>query len=110
MVENWRYREFQFKSFDLKWKTEQQRVVGNRDNGKRIPSPCEMKNEWPTHLLPYFEGLLASDQALDIPKESIASVTVPVLTIHGRKDRTAPCGGGREWDTLPSNRFLHEEF
>ena len=85
MVENWRYREFQFKSFDLEWKTEQQRIVGNRDNAKRIPSPCEMKNEWPTHLWLHFEPLLASDQALDIPRESIARVNRPSAD-HPRKE------------------------
>jgi pimeloyl-ACP methyl ester carboxylesterase len=50
--------------------------------------------------------LLASDQALDISKDSIAKVSVPVLTIHGRKDRNAPYGGGREWDMLLPNARL----
>jgi pimeloyl-ACP methyl ester carboxylesterase len=47
----------------MEWKVEQRRMVGN--------------------------PLLASDQPLDIPKEAIAKVTAPVLTIHGRKDRNA---------------------
>jgi len=47
----------------------------------------------PIHLWVIFQPLLASEQALDIPKESIAKVTAPVLTIHGRKDRNAPYGG-----------------
>ena len=91
---------------DMEWKTERQRMVGNPANAKLIPSPCAMENEWPTHLWPHFEPLLASDQALDISKESIAGVTVPVLTIHGRKDRNAPYGGGREWDMLLPNARL----
>lgn len=92
---------------ELEWKVEQRRMVGNPANASRIPSPCEMKNEWPTHLWLHFEPLLASDRALDIPNEAIAKVTSPVLTIHGRKDRNAPYGGGREWDMLlPNARII----
>ena len=53
-----------------------------------------------------FRPLLASEQALDIPKESIAKVTAPFLRIHGRKDRDAPYGGGREGDMLLPNARL----
>jgi len=92
---------------EMEWKTEQQRMVGDPANAGRIPSPCEMKNEWPAHLARHFQPLLASDQALDISKESIARVRAPVLTIHGRKDRNAPYGGGREWDMLlPDARLI----
>ena len=91
---------------EMEWKIEQQRLVGNPANANRVPSPCEMENEWPTHLWKHFEPLLASDQALDIAKESIAKVTLPVLTIHGRKDRNASYGGGREWDMLLPNARL----
>lgn len=91
---------------EMEWKIEQQRMVGNPVNASRIPSPCEMENEWPIHLWPHFDTLLASDQALNISTGSIAKVTVPVLTIHGRKDRNAPYGGGREWDMLLPNARL----
>jgi pimeloyl-ACP methyl ester carboxylesterase len=91
---------------EMEWKIEQQRMVGDPVNAVRIPSPCEMTNEWPVHLWPHFDPLLASDQALDIAKESVAKVKVPVLTIHGRKDRNAPYGGGREWDLLLPNARL----
>lgn len=91
---------------EMEWKIEQQRMVGNPANASRIPSPCEMENEWPIHLWAHFQPLLASDQALDMPKESIAKVIAPVLTIHGRKDRNAPYGGGREWDMLLPNARL----
>jgi proline iminopeptidase len=91
---------------EMEWRIEQVRMVGDPENAGRIQSPCEMRNEWPIHLWPHFDPLLASDQALDIPKESVAKVTVPVLTIHGRKDRNAPYGGGREWDLLLPNARL----
>ena len=91
---------------EMEWKIEQQRMVGNPANASRIPSPCKMKNEWPIHLWVHFQPLLASDRALDISEESIAKVTAPVLTIHGRKDRNAPYGAGREWDMLLPNARL----
>jgi len=56
---------------EMEWKIEQQRMVGNPANASRIPSPCEMENEWPIHLFAHFEPLVVSDKALDIPKESL---------------------------------------
>jgi len=91
---------------EMEWKIEQQRMVANPANASRIASPCAMENEWPVHLWAHFEPLLAWDRALDIPKESIAKVTAPVLAIHGRKDRNASYGGGREWDMLLPNARL----
>lgn len=91
---------------EMEWKLEQQRMVGNPLDASRIASPCDMENEWPIHLWQHFEPLMASDQGLDIPKEAIAKVTAPVLTIHGTKDRNAPYGGGREWDLLLPNARL----
>ena len=91
---------------EMEWKLEQQRLVGDPPHASRIPSPCDMENEWAAHLSAHFEPLLASDRALDIPKEAIAKLTFPVLTIHGTKDRNAPYGGGREWDMLLPNARL----
>lgn len=91
---------------EMEWESEQQRMVGDPAHANRIASPCAMKNEWPIHLWAHFEPLLASDRALDIPKESVAKLRAPVLTIHGRKDRNAPYGGGREWDMLLPNARL----
>jgi 2-hydroxy-6-oxonona-2,4-dienedioate hydrolase len=35
---------------------------------------------------------------------------MPVLTIHGRKDRSAPYGGGQDWvSRLPDARLLTVE-
>jgi proline iminopeptidase len=91
---------------EMEWENEQLRMVGDPNHANRIVSPCEMKNEWPSHLWPHFEALLASDKSTDIPKESVAKLTVAVLTIHGRKDRNAAYGGGREWNLLLPNARL----
>jgi pimeloyl-ACP methyl ester carboxylesterase len=40
----------------------------------------------------------------------VAALRVPVLTIHGTKDRNAPYGAGKEWaEALPSARLLTAE-
>jgi pimeloyl-ACP methyl ester carboxylesterase len=65
-----------------------------------------MPNEYPVNLVKHFESSFASVQKLDIPKEKIAAVKVPVLTIHGTKDRNAPYGAGREWALTLSNARL----
>jgi proline iminopeptidase len=67
---------------------------------------CDLENErnfmptWLHHLQP-------SIHALQLTAEGVAHVTSPVLVIHGRKDRSAPYGGGRDWAALlPNARLL----
>ena len=74
----------------------------------RLPSPCAMPNEWPVHLRKHFRALFGSISKLEVSRDQLAErVTMPVLTIHGRKDRNAPYGGGREWaQSLPNARLL----
>lgn len=94
---------------EMEWKVEQQRMVGNPINAGLVLSPCEMQNEWPTHLWPHFESLVTSDQALDIAKEAIAKVTAPVLTIHGRRiatPRTAADANGTCCCQMPASSRL----
>lgn len=83
-------------------------LVGDPRLAERVPNVCHMRNEWPAnfrrHLGYHFVG---SVQKLDVPWETFAKVTVPVLTIHGTRDRNAPYGGGREWvSRLPNARLL----
>jgi proline iminopeptidase len=83
-------------------------LVANQENRDKVPIPCDMENEWPVnferHLNAHFEG---SVQKLDVKKEYVQQVKVPVLTIHGKKDRNAPYGSGREWAlTLPDARLI----
>ena len=39
-------------------------------------------------------------------REALANVTTPVLTIHGRRDRSAPYGAGRDWAMSLGNARL----
>jgi proline iminopeptidase len=83
-------------------------LVGDPSLASRVPSVCEHANEWPAAFgrhMRYHSG--GSVMRLDVPWEAFARVTVPVLTIHGTRDRNAPYGAGREWvSRLPNARLL----
>jgi len=70
---------------------------------------CDFPNE--RNFMGHFMGnILPSLQALTFMPEDFAKVTAPVLTIHGRKDRNSPYGGGMEWSSLlPHARLVTVE-
>jgi proline iminopeptidase len=93
------------------WSVSHFALIGDPAHVDRIGMPrnglCDFPNEWPVNLDPHFEASFASIQMVHLTKEEIARVAMPVLTIHGTKDRNAPYGGGREWAmTLPNARLL----
>jgi proline iminopeptidase len=67
---------------------------------------CHLQTE--LNLMRYWmEILMPSIQSLHFTPEELASVKVPVLNVHGTKDRSSPYGGGREWALiLPNARLL----
>jgi proline iminopeptidase len=86
------------------------RLVGDRRKATRLSNPCDMPNEWPANLARHFEHHFGAVQKLDVPREALAQVRIPVLTIHGTRDRNAPYAAGREWAmTLPNARLLTVE-
>lgn len=93
---------------EKEWAYSRLGLVGNPANADKITAqPCEMPNEYPVNLARHFEAAFTSVQKLDLPKDKISAVKVPVLTIHGTKDRNAPYGAGREWAlSLPNARLL----
>lgn len=93
---------------EQEWQVTRFRLVGNPANATKLgKSKCDMPNEWPVNLRKHFEYSFASVQKLNIPREKVAQVRIPVLTIHGTKDRNAPYGSGREWvSVLPNARLL----
>lgn len=52
------------------------------------------------------ESLLPSLEQLAVTEEELADVTMPVLVIHGTKDRSVAYGGGREWALRLTNARL----
>lgn len=93
------------------WRYTRAGLVGDPANVDRLgESPCSMPNEWPTNLARHFFHHFGSMSRFDVAPEDVAGLTVPVLTIHGTKDRNAPYGAGREWAAaLPNARLLTVE-
>jgi proline iminopeptidase len=66
---------------------------------------CNLPNE--RNAMKYWnESVFPSMQALQLAVEDFAKITIPVLILHGRKDRSAPYGGAREWGRLFPNARL----
>jgi pimeloyl-ACP methyl ester carboxylesterase len=80
-------------------------VVNPADAHKAFWGRCELPNEraamayWMRYIQPSLNAVAFTDAELQ-------QITAPVLILHGRKDRSAPFGGGRDWaDRLPNARF-----
>jgi proline iminopeptidase len=81
--------------------------VSNPKHAEQIDwGRCELANErnmmkyWTNYIIPSIEKIQFTSQQLE-------NVTCPVLVIHGKQDRSAPYGGGRDWATLwPNARLL----
>jgi len=59
---------------------------------------CAFENEWPLNMEAHlWQNILPSIARLDLRQDEIDQVQVPVLTVHGRSDRNAPYGAGRDW-------------
>jgi len=69
---------------------------------------CEFENEWPVNMEQHLSRYIRpSLDRLGLRGEEIASVTSPVLVVHGRGDRNVPYGAGRDWAAqLPEARLL----
>jgi pimeloyl-ACP methyl ester carboxylesterase len=96
---------------ERQWQVTRFRLVGNPANVFKLGrGVCDMPNEWPVNLARHFQYHFTSVQRLNISKADVAKVSIPVLTIHGTKDRNAPYGAGREWALiLPKARLLTVE-
>jgi len=72
--------------------------VGNPAKAAKFDlSFCDHENEWGQNLIPHLTKTLASIDALALTPEKLQSIKVPVLTIHGDKDRTSPYNGALDW-------------
>jgi proline iminopeptidase len=93
---------------EKEWQVTHVQLVGDPANAANLgASKCDLPNEWPSHVYPHFAASISSIQALDIPVEKLKTLRVPVLTIHGTKDRNAPYGGGRQCSMpLPESRLV----
>jgi len=68
--------------------------------------PCDLPNEV-NFMRPFLQYIVPSLAAARPSAGTLSRITAPVLIIHGRKDRSAPYGGGRDWAAnLPNARIL----
>jgi len=87
-------------------------LVGHPARADRVRiDVCDMPNEWPIlqarHMRLHFEE---SGMTHQTPRNALPELRVPVLTVHGTRDRNAPYGAGREWAyLLPDARLLTVE-
>jgi pimeloyl-ACP methyl ester carboxylesterase/ketosteroid isomerase-like protein len=84
-------------------------LVGNPKNAPRvaIEPMCALETEWPVNVDAHFARLLPTLEARVLTAEELKKIAVPVLTIHGTKDRNAAYAGGRAWAAqLPDARFV----
>ena len=82
-------------------------VVDPRDADK-VRSVSHLPNESLFNVMKHYqENILPSIQSIHLTPEDFARAKMPVLIIHGRRDRHAPYGGGKDWATLlPNARLL----
>jgi proline iminopeptidase len=83
-------------------------LVGDPRFAAQVPDVCEMTNEWTINFERHLRYHFGSIRRMQPPSwEELGRITVPVLTIHGTKDRNAPYGSGREWAAhLPNARLV----
>jgi pimeloyl-ACP methyl ester carboxylesterase/ketosteroid isomerase-like protein len=82
-------------------------LVGNPENRTRIASNCDLENEWPANFTRHLEPHWGSVKKIELTEPDLKKVTMPVLTIHGTRDRNAPYGAGRDWALgLPDARLV----
>ena len=73
-----------------------------------VAGSCALENEWPVNTNPVFAELLKHPRVLT--PEELKKISMPVLTIHGTKDRTAPYEGGKAWAAeVPNGRLITVE-
>lgn len=94
---------------EKEWMVTRYRLVGDPANVAKLGSGhCQYENEWPIRAGKFWaEVRMKEMQNLVVPRDRIATLKQPVLTIHGTRDRNAPYGSGREWAaTLANARLL----
>lgn len=72
------------------------RMVGDPKHASRFDiSPCALENE--QNFMATFQHLWPTILAATLSNEEMKKITMPVLVIHGDRDRNAHYAGGRAW-------------
>jgi len=82
-------------------------LVGNPARASKDLSFCAQENEWPVNVEKTFATLWPTIEKASLSADELKKITMPVLVIHGDKDRNAPYPGGRAWaSSLPDARLV----
>jgi pimeloyl-ACP methyl ester carboxylesterase len=84
-------------------------VANPEDAGKIDWGRCDLPNE--RNAMKYWmDKIFPSIQKIQFTSEQLKNVNIPVLLIHGIKDRSAPYVGARDWALIwPNARLLTVE-
>jgi pimeloyl-ACP methyl ester carboxylesterase/ketosteroid isomerase-like protein len=90
------------------WKSFRYVMVGDpKYAGRYDMTGCEHENEWGVNFNRTFAKLWPTIEASKLSEAELGKITMPVLTIHGTKDRNASYEGGRLWAAaLPDARLV----
>lgn len=90
------------------WKVFRYHMVGDPRHAERYDmTGCDLENEWGVNFNRTFAKLWPTIQAAKLSPEELKKISMPVLVIHGTKDRNAPHEGGRRWaQELPDARLV----
>ena len=81
-------------------------VMNPADIAKLKWARCDSANER-NFMAPWVQYLQPSIQQLKLTADDFGRAAMPVLVIHGTKDRSGPYGGARDWARLlPNARLL----
>lgn len=89
------------------WKVMSYRMVGDPKHASRfdVAGSCATENE--IRFAETFRTMWPTIQKASLTDAQLAKITMPVLVIHGTKDRNAQYEGGRRWAaSLPDARFV----
>jgi len=93
------------------WKVFRYHMVGDPKHASRYDvSHCALENEWGVNFNRTFAKLWPTIQSAVLSPEELQKISMPVLVIHGTKDRNAPYESGCLWArALPNARLVSVE-
>ena len=91
------------------WRVGAYRMAGDPKHASRFDiSSCAFENE--QNFMQTFQHLWPTITASSLSAEELKKITMPVLVIHGNRDRNADYKGGRAWAaSLPDARLVTVE-
>ncbi|HUO85347.1 MAG TPA: alpha/beta hydrolase [Thermoanaerobaculia bacterium] len=93
------------------WQITRVSLVGAPRIAHRLgASDCDLHTERPPSLWPHLAALTRSLEQIDFALDDAGSLAVPLLVVHGTRDRHAPYAEGKHWAAaVPGARLLTVE-